>query len=509
VSLKGAPQGRPVKGSGKVYGAEESLRGKYASSETSIDRSKDNIDNNKNHVQGKGQRRNTTANLDLDDDQSFEDFLNTGLSKSTQSNYERYWETWTGYCRARAKDPETADPLLQDVPTTMGKTRVYAKYIWYLRVAVGIAPSALDAYLAAVKDELGTRGVNLTFTDDKIVMIRKAKKAAKKRTRAQLREALIQKDARLKLPFFDLLTDWIYLHFWCEVRWDWDGTFLRMTSVAILVMDVFGFRESNIVRPRPDAEDHTLRAEDLTIMYRNDNGLTLSATGGSEEVTHIQVKQVLAIHVIVASSKRSVEATRKVVSPSDARGVRLIGVLLEWLSRSKVQPDEPLCTCHRVSPENGREYSYSLTSEKLGYAIKAAAQENGYPPEHFASSSLRKGMATRKSLTGARDADIADQGGWKSHAVMHKHYNYGRRLYRASDDKAPLRETEIRILLPHTDTSSSRRDTPATHGGVGHSLPVRRAVATTKGNSSGKRLLSEPGARTFAQRLGYPASLRR
>ena len=379
---------------------------------------------------------------------------------------------------------------------------MYAKYIWYLRAAIGVEPTAIDGHLAAVKKELGERGVDVTFTDNKLPLVKMARKAAKKRTREQLKEALLRKEARMKLPFLDPLTDWVYLHFWCRVEWDWEGTALRMSCVAILVMDVFGFRESNLARPRPDSEDHTLRAEDFTIVVQGPGNRIYTVTGGSLAVHQVQAEQVIAVHMIVVSSKRSVEALRKTVSPADPRGRRLIEVLLEWLKRSGVQPTEFLCTCHRQHPRTKKAYTLSLTCEKLNLSIKVAAEENGYPPEHFASSSMRKGMVTRDRLTGVQEDETAEKGSWKSKQVMNKYYNFGRRLYRRKGDLAPLRDSEVAILL-------STGAAPATQWGVGQSRPEARAVNTTQGYTGGESRSEKLGVKTFAQRLGYSASRKR
>jgi hypothetical protein len=222
-------------------------------------------------------------------------------------------------------------------------------------------------------------------------------------------------------------------------------------------------------------------------------------TGGSPEVHDVQSEQVIAVHIIVVSSKRSIEALRKTVSPADPRGTRLVEVLLEWLKRSGVQPAEFLCTCHRRNPRNGRDYALALTCEKLNLSIKVAAEENGYPPEHFASSSMRKGMVTRDRLAGVPEDVTAEQGSWKSKQVMNKHYNFGRRLYRREGDLAPMRESEMNILL-------SIGPIPAAHGGVGKSLPEGRAVDATEGSHSGKHRSRKLGVKTFAQRLGYSSS---
>lgn len=370
-----------------------------------------------------------------------------GLSKSTLRSYARLWKVWVDYCEVRKDSGLPGDPFLTDVDTEPEKTKVYAKYIWYLRVAVGIVPTALDTYLAAMKKELGVQGISVQFADDRSVLVKNAKKAAKKMTRTELREQLFRRDARLKIPFFDPLSDWIYVQFWENTQWDWDGTALKMICCAILLMDLFGFRESNVVRPRKGNDDHTLRAEDIMFRYRTIEGQVAKAIGGSEEFLSITPEQVISVHLIVVSSKRSIEAVRKMVTPADVRGVRLIRVLLQWLQHSRVGPEDMLCTCHRQSEVNANWYSYTLTSSRLSWGIKAAAVANGYPPEHFASSSLRKGMATRGGLEGEDEEVTAERGGWKSKDVMRKHYNHAPRLYRERGDNAPLRDCEVMALL--------------------------------------------------------------
>jgi phage shock protein PspC (stress-responsive transcriptional regulator) len=405
----------------------------------------------------------------VSDDEAFQRFMDRGYSKKTLGGYDKKWSTWLDYCKARKESGLNGDVLMKGIGSNMDKTMVYVRFIWFLIAAIGIVPTAINTYLAAVKKGLGERGVCTEFADDRLPLVKRAKQAAKKRTRAELREALLKKEARLKLPFFDLLTEWIVEKFWEGTTWDWNGTFLRLICLAIILMDLFGFRESNVVRPRPDGEDHTLRAEDFHVAYNDRHGQSRVAVGGSWELQtgKVELGQVTAVHVIVASSKRSVEAVRKTVTPADPRGRRLVMMLLQWFAHSQVQADEMLCTCHRVSEVTGRECVYTLTSEKLAWGIKTAAEQNGYPPEHFASSSMRKGMSSRGGLTGEDEKVTAERGGWKSLDVMHKHYNFAKRVARKAGDTAPLREAEVRSLYFVSKTAISSGTLRLHKGGKG------------------------------------------
>lgn len=335
---------------------------------------------------------------------------------------------------------------LRDLPKVQ-RVVLWARYIWFLRAYWGVLPGSLGTYLAAVKRELGLRMVEISFADTRIPIVNSAMQAAKRKTRTELREALLRKDARLKLPAFDGLTEWIYVNFWERTAWDWSGTLLKLLCLSVLLMDLFGFRESNLVRPRPNAEDHALRAGDITVVYRDSQGEKRSAVGGSPELHRIAPRQVMAVYLIVVSSKRSVEAVRKMFTHEDERGRRLIVVLMEWFQLSGVDKEDMLCTCHRTSEVNGRDYVYTLTSEILNQGIKVSAVANGYPAKHFSSCSLRKGMATREGLTGATDDEIAARGSWRSHTVMNRHYNFAIRLPRSEGDRAPIRQEELRGLL--------------------------------------------------------------
>jgi hypothetical protein len=360
------------------------------------------------------------------------------------------------------------------VPEGQARTEIWVRFIWFLRARYRVNPRAVGSFLAAVKRELGLRRVALDFADDGLVMIRNARRAAQRQTRAELRETLRQREERLKLPFFDVLADWLYMEFWVDTGWDWEGKLLKMICVALYPMEFFGFRPVNMVRPRRNGEDHALRAGDFSVVYRDTSGRMCSAVGGSEELKKYTYRDVVEIHVLVLSTKWSVMPVRKLVTQADQRGQRVIRVLMGWFVHSGVRPEELLCTCHRVSNVNGRPYSYTLTSAKLNKAIKTAAEANGFPAQHFSCRSLRSGMATRGGLTGEDEATTAERGGWRSHRVMQHHYNFAQRLHRAPGDTAPLRAAEvISLMAPHL--RAPRATLPVGNDLGGEALPARRA----------------------------------
>jgi hypothetical protein len=387
------------------------------------------------------------SGFDLRDKKALAVFLRKGIAKSTLADYSRLFRTYLQYFGVRRSSGLSGDPYMRDVKSVRVRTMIWVKYIWFLRGVLGVKPRSIGKFLAAAKWELGLRHIALNFADDSLVIVRNAKRAAERLSRSEAREILERSDANLKLPVVNEMLEWLYVNFWTATDWDWEGTLKKAICVAVLVMRMWGLRRSNLVLPGPKSEDHALRAEDIVIVYTDAHGREKATRGGSRTMFEVDPVQVTEMHIEVLSRKWGPDPARQMVSMSNERGRLLIAVVLEWLQRSGVQAMDLLCTCRRVSDANGRLYVRAITGKDVNEAIKDAAVANGLPPEHFASSSMRKGMATNERLRGRSLKKIARTGLWRSIRTIQGHYDFAPRVQRDVDDRAPLRPEEVRRMM--------------------------------------------------------------
>jgi hypothetical protein len=406
--------------------------------------------------------------FDPRDSPGLQRFLERSVTAGTLRNYDRMWGTWEEFwavCRDRGL---SGDPWLRGVTSDWDRKRYWLKYVWYLRTATGTRPGAIAQHLSAVRKILRTHQIDVGFADDSCPLVQDAVRAAKEQNRDERKRELIQREARIKLPAFEELIEWAHREFWCNSTWDWDGTERKAIWVALSLMDVFGLRQSNLVAPRPRGSDHAFRAEDFELYVVGDTGEELRVNVGDPEMDGIIAAQVTRVSLVVASAKRSVEAVRKIITRSDARGSRAIDTLVTWLKESRVEPSDILVTYRRVSLVDQREYVKTLTASTLGGGIKEAAVGVQVPPEYFSSRSLRKGLVTRGALEGEDPEVTAERGQWRSQTVMTGHYDSSQMLHRAEGGSQPLNRQTILAMLPGRGTGGGAATTASGRAGKRH-----------------------------------------
>jgi hypothetical protein len=385
--------------------------------------------------------------FDVTRDDQLRTFLSQAKKPGTIVGYKRKVRLWKAFWRVCRASGLAGNKHLDGVPLGLPRTVMWIRFIWYLRVSQAVHPESIGEYLSAIKDYLADHWISTEFASDDITQIKKAKQAALHRTRAELRAEFERKEARMKLPVFDELTERIFVIFWTGTAWDGKGLQLKVVAVAVVLMDVFGFRSSNVVLPRANGSDHALRAEDFTIIYaQGEQGESRRTVGGTPASRGIATAHVLEIHLLVLSRKRSVKAESKVITSGDERGRRAITVLMDWLRRSEVRRGDILTTCraHLI----GESEDWVLTSYALNKGIKQTADSLGFPPEHYSSCSYRKGLATNRRLEGESNESITQRGSWKHASTMLKSYDQSERLCRAPGTKGPMTIGEARSLVP-------------------------------------------------------------
>ena len=384
---------------------------------------------------------------------AFHDFLEKGLAPSTEKEYEKKFKYWLFFVKSIFGSSRQEEVLLKKFSTTKEKSEIWALFIWFLRIASGISADAVDNHVAAVKHKLGLLMGENEFMDASTPIVRQALLAAKSKTKDELRAQLAKTERLVKLPMFDELTQTIYEECWVKTSWQVPDDFPRKAVwVATVLMDIFGFRPSNVVRPEKDATDHTLEAQDLLFLRRNADGTGSSIRGDSVEAKSLVSESVFEVQFAVLSAKRSVKPIRKGISRSDERGARAIDTLVEWVHHANLLPKDYLTTFRRPAPHRKGHplVARTVSSHEVTTEVKKAAVILDLPPEHFSPCSFRKGLVTRDSLAGVEASDTAATGNWRSQKVMKKHYDKSDRIYgfRKAGTKVTLDTATVEQMLP-------------------------------------------------------------
>jgi len=372
--------------------------------------------------------------------------MKRAVKKSTAKSYERMWGMWTDYWETCRELGIPGNVYMDGIGSEDEKTQAWTRFIWYLRGGLGMHPDTIKSCASAVRQTLGRAKVEINFARDTLLEVKDAMAAAARMSREEAKAELERRERRVKMPAFPEMTDWLYLHYWKNTTWNWEGMEKKVVWVAYSLMNLFGFRESNLARPRPGGEDHTLRAEDLEVAFRTSDGHLRSAKGGDKILQHVRLEDVDKVSLAVASAKRQIRATRKFITSGSTQEVRVIESLLEWIVKSGIQAEDMLCTCHRIA-RNGRAYTWVLTSYKLNQGIKDAARNLNLPEQHFSSSSMRRGLSTRDAMNGVPVEETAERGGWKDPRVIRNHYDASTRLVARRHPRGLTKEA-VEAMLP-------------------------------------------------------------
>lgn len=326
------------------------------------------------------------------------------------------------------------DVLLIKLPPKQ-KSEVWAYFIWWLRAVKGGSHTGATRTLAAVKSLLGQHiGTDNRFANNDVPVIAKALNASAHKTKVELRSELAQKLSRQKLPAFDELTLWIMEKCWIVREWSNKDIADRAVWVAVLLMELFGFRPSNVLKRSAGKNDHTLMYQDVLFYYKLHGRLTCHK-GSSEALLRLTYSDIEFLEFQVLSTKNKwFKPTTLTCNTVNERGRNAIRTLLVWCQKYGVGNPEGYITSYS-RPALFRKgqplMTRHATSEEVNGCIKEAAEALGLPGSMYSSKSFRSGLATRDELTGVPIEETMKTGGWHQKKTIKRHYRKASRVFGA------------------------------------------------------------------------------
>lgn len=416
--------------------------------------------------------------------QQLEDFGRKALAADTDKEYRKKGALWSEYIQFFFGLSDRSTVLLLDLPADQ-RPEVWAYFIWWLRAVKGGTHGGVVKTLGAVRHLLGIEiGAENSFTQDGHPKVASYLKASANKTRVELMVELAKKVGRQKLPSFDGLTLGIMKECWVNREWSNDDIAKRSVWVAVLMMEMFGFRPSNVLRRSADKKDHTLQFRDLRFFCWGGSQSPVAVLSGSslrlrdhlyEDITGLEFR-------VLSTKNRWFKPTTLTCNKVDERGRNAIRTLLVWCQRYGANNEEGYITSYSRPALNRKGcpmMSRCTTAEEVNAAIKDAAEILGLPRSMYSSKSFRIGLATNDEITGVPVEETMKTGGWNQAKTVAGHYRKGHKIYGAkkAGRKHGLTLAEV-AAIPDVQRAMGMLVSPGQGGSLhppSSSVPVRQS----------------------------------
>ena len=339
-------------------------------------------------------------------------FVTHSVTAGTMTDGRRALELWTSYLDSL---PPENRPMTFMENVTKGEEQEIrlTLFVQHLYKGCGLRAEQLTAHMSALKREFELQLRDTTaFKGD---LVSRAK-AASKRSTTEARQRTDERAAVVKLPLPGGAVWPAREEFFTSQRWDATGMDRRVKWIALAISYDHGLRVSNVtLRDGPKAEDHCIRAEDVTFFCRREPGEALVAVAGGEpfraylggdesrfrEVEHCSLR---------FQSSKTISFTHTLARRSECEFAVLEDLCL-WVARSGVRGKDELTT--RYPPVGDHVHSRKvLTAKEYGSILAWVAVQAKLPVSSFSSKSARIGYATTGQLDGLSREEINEGGGW-------------------------------------------------------------------------------------------------
>jgi hypothetical protein len=387
--------------------------------------------------------------------------------QSTTSTYASHAKKYVVFRTGQmSREEGNVDMFLEGLPVDE-RTKEWVQYIYFLASA-GIFGRALASHLSGTKAFFRENSeVDMGFCCDNLKDVKEAKTRANSVDREVLRKSSLNRDARVKLPVFQELTDTVYdMAFGDLEDWSWHSTHLKGAATAQLLQTILGVRVSNSVQC--GLTDHHLNTEDVIIKFERSPGLgcgqvvTWVLTGGDAWNYAFHPRDVHSLEIREHTGKGKVESKNRHINRVDSLSDRVCVIMAYWAMKSGAQKGEPFFTMHRQSPITSKFTVCRINSTHVNLVIKDASTALSLGPDHYSSHSARSGFVTKHSWAakqseakegngaGAGGSELAQMGGWKSGAnkgAMRMHYDRTISVYRSIETKYELSRADVVSML--------------------------------------------------------------
>ena len=344
-----------------------------------------------------------------------ESFIRGSVKERTARTYERQWSEW---CQFIQDETGTNDNLLAQWRES--DKAVLVSLFLMRRHERGLRDKQATTVTAGIRHHFTRALLPVGFLDSAVLT---AARTACQRSTTELRQ---RKDkgptSTIKLPLCESILARMRNRLWEGTSWDVKGIRQRMLYLACIYAFDLGARISEFTAPEKDQEDHCVRARDLMFDVTMD-GTASKAYGGSTffDGSLGLGTRVQGCWVSTSSHKTGAAVATKLIGRRSPEESQFLDDLAEWVSCSRVQPNERLFTYHIAASQTRRE----LTGRMIRDQLKATCIIENLDPDYFSSHSLRKAAITHMKALGVSDGDMKRRGNYAPGSlVMSATYDY-------------------------------------------------------------------------------------
>jgi len=387
--------------------------------------------------------------------------------RSTTSTYASHAKKYIVFRVGRMSAIDGGEDMFLELLSPGDRTKEWIQYIYHLS-ASGVRGKSLASHLSGTKAFFRENSeVNLNFCEDGRDDIKNAKVKANAVDRGVLRAASLKRDANIKLPVFQELSDMVYEMAFEDIDdWGWHPTHSKGAATAQLLQTILGVRVSNSVKC--SHTDHHLDTEDVIIRFVRPIGRgglgsgTWVLTCGDEWDPTFEPADVESIEVREHTGKGKKEYKGRHVGRVDSLSDRVCLAVAYWARNSGAKTGEPFFTMRRLSPVTNKFTVCHINNAHVNFVIKDAAAALAFGASHYSSHSARSGFVTKHSWAdkqakkvagqgaGASGSELAQMGGWKNssaNGAMRMHYDRTTSVYSPIDPQLELTKGDVVSML--------------------------------------------------------------
>ncbi|KAJ1435622.1 hypothetical protein B484DRAFT_393466 [Ochromonadaceae sp. CCMP2298] len=321
-------------------------------------------------------------------------YMGQSVTARTGKAYAKGSALWLKFLAAEHSGDTHPGEFLQGVPGVEGRILHIILFVTWLLDEEGMDSTQAWAIVGQLRHYLSVSGFRDTGFMDEDLMA-KARRAGV-RSVEQAYEYMRLKEEREFMPAAPEMLEWVKMGYWDAASWHTtEGLDRRMVALAGWFMTDSGLRISNTAAPDgPDAQDHSLRAEQEVALVREEPGARVRSveagrglkeflSEGSEDagVTD-QYKKVFHLQIKIRTTKTTrrvkVMKTNILDYRRETEGEsQFIDAILEWVQRSTCMEPEEMFFRRRHLKYGSILH---LTSKMVAAAMKLSAEQFGLDP---------------------------------------------------------------------------------------------------------------------------------
>ena len=268
----------------------------------------------------------------------------------------------------------------------------------------------------------------MSFTNDSLVEVRLAKKAAHQ-TSDELRVAARAAASRDTLPITREIEEELFTALFSSQDWKtWEGRKKRGLWLAMAIPALLGSRISNTVARSQKEKGHCLEAQDMQVLLEHRRGCKKGAKpkratvkGGDVWPVGFEEDDAIRLDLLFLTTKTTRVARPAIIECVDEDSRRVVKGSAGWIRYAGFVGGDPIATCYEEKSgkrTKGDRNRKTVTAKEVNAAIKEAAAAVGCGEGRFTSHGFRRKLATAMTMEAGRAEYVRRMGQWTAGSTI-------------------------------------------------------------------------------------------